>query len=235
MGSNLLADARHEPTGGARFDRGAAVTRSLLGYGMIVGPLYLIVGVAQGLVREGFDFARHSLSVLANGPGGWVQTANFVVCGAMVIAAAIGIARVVGRSGRGTTVALSLYGMSMLGASIFRADPVDGFPVGTPLGFPTSISTAGLMHFVCGTIGFVSLGVSGLLAARLLSRRAERVLARLSLISGLVVLFGFFGGAALGPAGILGIWISVVTGWAWLAVLSRHLYRVSPDPNCAPG
>lgn len=33
-------------------------------------------------------------------------------------------------------------------------------------------------------------------------------------------------------APVLGIWISVVTGWAWLAVLSRHLYRVSPNTDC---
>lgn len=234
MGSNLLADTSDVAARGVGFDRGAAVTRSLLGYGMIVGPIYLVVGVAQGLVRDGFDFRRHSLSVLANGSGGWVQIANFVVCGAMVIAAATGIARVVGRAGRATCVALALYGISMLGASIFRADPVDGFPVGTPLGYPTSISTAGLLHFVFGTIGFVSLGASCLFAARLMSRRGERGLSRLSLVAGLVVLVGFFGGAALGGAGILGIWVSVVVGWAWLAVVSRHLYRVSPDPNCAP-
>lgn len=233
MGTNLLADAR--PARGSGFDRGAAVTRSLLGYGIIVGPIYLVVGIAQGLVRDGFDFARHSLSVLANGPGGWVQTANFVVCGAMVIAAAFGIARVVGRSGRATCIALALYGISMLGASIFRADPVDGFPVGTPLGNPTSISTTGLLHFVFGMIGFVSLGVSALLASRLMSRRGERSMSRLSLAAGVAVLVGFFGGAALGGAGILGIWVSVVVGWAWLALLSRHLYRISPDPNCAPG
>ena len=34
------------------------------------------------------------------------------------------------------------------------------------------------------------------------------------------------------PSPVLGIWISVVTGWAWLAVLSWHLYRVSPNTHC---
>ena len=59
----------------------AAVTRSLLGYGVVVGPLYLVAGVAQGLLRPGFSFARHPLSVLANGDYGWVQTANFAISG----------------------------------------------------------------------------------------------------------------------------------------------------------
>ena len=45
------------------------------------------------------------------------------------------------------------------------------------------------------------------------------------------MLLGFFGGFAL-PSPVAGIWISVVTGWAWLANVSWHLYRVSPSPNC---
>jgi len=50
------------------------------------------------------------------------------------------------------------------------------------------------------------------------------------------VLVAFFGGGAFAntSGGILGIWISVVAGWAWLATMSLHLYRVAPDPNCAP-
>lgn len=219
---------------GRTFDRGAAVTRSLLGYGVIVGPIYLITGIGQGLVRDGFSFARHPLSVLANGAGGWVQTTNFVVSGLMVIAAAIGMWRVMRPAGRATTIALGLYGVGMLAASVLKADPMDGFPVGTPLGPPTSISPMGLGHFAAGGLGFVALAVSALLASRVLQRRGARTMARVSLAAGLVVLLGFFGGFAV-PAlakGSIGIWLAVVVGWAWLAALSVHLYRVSPDPNC---
>ena len=34
--------------------------------------------LAQGLVRDGYDFTRHPMSLLALGEGGWVQIANFV-------------------------------------------------------------------------------------------------------------------------------------------------------------
>ena len=67
----------------------------------------------------------------------------------------------------------------------------------------------------------------------MLARRGERAVSRLSLASGLVMLLGFFGGFAF-PSPVVGIWISVVTGWAWLAVLSRHLYWVSASPNDEP-
>jgi len=209
----------------------AAVTRSLLGYGVIVGPFYLVVGVAQGLLRPGFSFARHPLSVLANGDYGWVQTTNFALSGIMVMTAAIGAARAVGPRARATAWALAAFGAGVALAAVFRADPLDGFPPGTPLGPPTAITTTGLLHFVVSALAFVCFGVSALLAARMLARRGDLALSRLSLGSGLVMLLGFFGGFAL-PSPVLGIWISVVTGWTWLAILSWHLYRVSPNPNC---
>lgn len=202
-----------------------AATRRLLVCGMIAGPLYLAVGLGQAFLRTGFVFAKHPLSVLANGPGGWIQTANFVVTGVLVIAAAVGIRRAIGPTSRTTSVFLGIFGASMLAASVFRADPMDGFPVGTPNGPPTSISTFGLLHFVAGALGFVSLAVSCLFAARTFSRRGERSLSRLSLVSGVVILLGFFGGMAIpNSSPVLGIWIAVVVGWAWLALVSRRLY-----------
>src|SRR5215213_7744376 len=75
------------------FDRAAAVTRSLLGYGVLAGVVYLAVGLAQALTRDGFDLTHHDLSLLANGPYGWIQIANLVLTGLMVIAAAAGVRR----------------------------------------------------------------------------------------------------------------------------------------------
>ncbi|HEX7081488.1 MAG TPA: DUF998 domain-containing protein [Gammaproteobacteria bacterium] len=220
------------------FDRGAAVTRSLLGYGVLVGPFYVAVGLIQAFLRDGFDLTRHPLSLLANGPGGWVQTANFVISGLMVLAAAAGAARVLGAKARAVSGFLGAFGASMIVAAVFTADPSDGFPPGTPEGYPSSISTSGLLHLVAGSLGFISLAVSCFLAARVMSRRNVPSLARLSLTCGLAVALGFFGGAALSSrsasAATLGIWLSVVVGWAWLAVMSLHLYRAAPHPSCGP-
>lgn len=234
MGSNAWTGATPERTNESGFDRGAAVTRSLLGYGVLAGPVYLAVGLVQAFVRDGFDLMRHPLSLLANGPGGWLQTANFVLGGLMVLAAAVGFARVLGPNARAASWFLGAFGASMIVAAVFPADPVDGFPVGTPEGYPTSISTPGMVHFVAGAVGFVSLAVSCFFAALAMSRQSERSLARLSFLSGLGVVVGFFGGFAFSGAGTLGIWFAVLVGWAWLAVTSLHLYRVAPNPNCAP-
>ena len=217
------------------FNRGAAVTRSLLGYGVLAGPFYLTVGLIQAFVREGFDFARHPLSLLANGPGGWVQTANFALTGLMVVAAAVGFKRVLGPRSFATSAFLGFFGVCLIVAAVFPADPMDGFPVGTPVGPPESISNTGQIHFLAGFLGFDSLTLSCLFAARAMSRRKAQLMARLSIFSGLAVVLGFFGGfLILGlSTATLGIWFAVVVGWTWLAILSLHLYRASPDPQCA--
>jgi len=212
----------------------ASVTRSLLGYGVLAGPFYLALGVGQGLVRDGFSFARHPLSALANGPGGWVQTANFVVSAAMVLAAFAGIARVDAARSRGMRGALVVYALGMIAAAFFPTDPIDGFPPGTPLGVPTTMSTSGLVHLIAGAVTFIAMAVACWAGARTMAKRGERGLSRLSLLAGFVVFFGFFGGAAFSSSvgGVAGIWVAVVMGWAWLAIVSRYFYRVSPNPSC---
>jgi hypothetical protein len=198
---------------------------ALLRCGVVVGPFYLAVGLIQALLRDGFDLARHPLSVLANGPAGWVQTANFVLTGLMVLAAAVGFGRVLGPKSRAVTWLLGGFGVAMIVAAMFPADPVDGFPPGTPKGYPTSISTTGLVHFVAGSFGFTFLAISCFFAAWAMWRRNVSSLALLSLFSGFAVVLGFFGGMVL-PMGVLGIWFAVVVGWAWLSVMSLRLNRL---------
>ena len=96
-------------------DMHAAVTRSLLGYGLIAGPLYVVSALVQGLVRDGFDLTRHDVSLLANGPGGWVQITTFVVCGLMTMAAAVGMERSLRVLGHGVwgTRLVAGYGVAL--------------------------------------------------------------------------------------------------------------------------
>jgi len=129
---------------------------------------------------------------------------------------------VLGAKSRGMTWFLGGYGLAMIVAAMFRADPMDGFPPGTPEGFPTSISPSGLVHLVSGALGFTFLALSCFFAARAMSLRRVSSLAWLSLLSGLVVVVGFFGGVML-PLGVLGIWIAVVVGWLWLSLMSHRL------------
>lgn len=65
------------------------------------------------------------------------------------------------RGGRGRTWArrlLGLYGVGLIGAGIFRADPSLGFPVGTPEDY-MAMSWHGYTHMVC--LKVVLVGIVG--------------------------------------------------------------------------
>jgi len=214
-----------KPMGRGDCDRTAAVTRSLLGYGVLAGPCYVLVGVVQGLTRHGFNFAKHDLSLLANGSLGWIQILNLVLSGLMTIAAAVGMRRS-RRAGTWGPRLVAGYGIGLVLAGVFVADPMNGFPVGAPPGKPAGMSWHSLLHIAAGTVGFACL----IAACFVLARRFGRGRAWYSRITG--VLFGMsFLGIASGsgaPAIVLGFSAGVLLAWTWLAVTSIHLYRITP-------
>ena len=95
------------------------ITRSLLGYGVLAGPVYLVTALAQGLLRPGFDLMHDDVSLLSNGSLGWIQIANFIVTGAFVIAAAVGMARALGSSSSWGPRLLGAYGLGLVAAGVF--------------------------------------------------------------------------------------------------------------------
>ena len=143
-------------------------TRALLACGVVAGPLYVVVGLIQMLVRDGFDIRRHALSLLSNGDLGWIQVANFLVAGLLAIVGAAGMRRVL-RGSRGGTwgpLLIGVYGVGLIGAGFFRADPVLGFPPGLPASAYDTVSWQGIMHFISGGIGFLALIAACFVLAR---------------------------------------------------------------------
>lgn len=211
---------------GAAEGTDARTTRALLACGAAAGPLYLVVGLAQAFTRPGFDITRHDLSLLANGDLGWIQVANLIVSGLLVMAGAAGLRRALG-TGRGSAWApllLGLYGLGLVGAGIFTADPMLGFPPGTPAD-ARAVSWHGLLHLVCGGIGFLGLIAACFVLARRFAGLSDRRWAVASAVTGVVFLAGF-AGIASGSGNswtILGFWIAVVVAWTWLTALSVRM------------
>ncbi|MDH6244290.1 DUF998 domain-containing protein [Mycobacterium sp. OTB74] len=211
-------------------NRGAAATRSLLGWGVVAGPFYLVVGVVLGTTRPGFDFTRHALSLLMLGHLGWIQRTNFVLCGLMVIAAGMGVLRAI-RSGRGLAVGglVIAAGVTLILAALFVPDPVSGFPPGAVAGSP---SAGGMMHLLCGATQLVTITASAL-AHGLWSRTVgQPARGALSIVLAIGILGGFIGGVILAnhTAGIALLWLAVVCEWVWLALACAQMYQWSPHP-----
>lgn len=212
--------------GSAMSEPTAQTTRTLLACGVVAGPLYLIVGLMQALTRDGFDLTRHDLSLLSNGDWGWIHIGNLVASGLLVIACAVGIRRVL-RSGRGGTwgpLLIGVYGVGLIGAGVFAADPALGFPPGTPAD-ATAISWHGLLHIVFGGVGFLGLIAACFVLARRFVALGERGWAAYSVATS-VIFFASFVGIASGSGSswiILGFWIGVVLTWAWIAAIAARL------------
>ena len=215
-------------TGSARVS-----TRTLLTCGIVAGPLYIAVVVLQMLTREGFDIGRHPASLLSNGDLGWVQIANFLLTGALTIAAAVGIRRAL-RSRPGGTWGprlLGLYGAGLIAAGTFVADPAFGFPAGTPDGPPVTVTWHGLAHFVTAGVGFLGLIAACFVFARSFAAAGRRGWAAFSVATGAVYLVAFAGIASGQQIAALNVafGVAVVLAWAWLSALSVRLFRHAGD------
>lgn len=204
------------------------VTKSLLGYGVIAGPIYVVSVGVQAATRAGFDPARHAASLLANGDLGWIQIATFILTGAMTIAAAIGVHRALGAGRRSAWASglLAAYGGALVVAGIFRADPSDGFPPGTPAGVG-EVSWHGVVHFATAGIGFACLVGACFVVGGWFARGGQPGWAWFSRITGLVFAGSFFAlSSGSGGAGAMLVFTAaVVLIWFWLAAMSVKLYR----------
>ncbi|KJC62941.1 DUF998 domain-containing protein [Agreia bicolorata] len=201
-------------------DRGAAVTRSMLGWGVVAGPFYLIFGLILAVTRPGFDLSRDALSILLLGDSGWLQALNLVLSGLMTIVAAIGLRRTPAWS-RVAAVLVGIFGAALIASAFAAPDRPGG---GTA-------SVSGLLHLAFGAIGFLCLAAAAIIAARWFRSRGARG-ASLSIAAGIVIVVAFVAGGALSQTswGVGLLWIAVIAGWVWLALSCVAAYRAVPHP-----
>jgi hypothetical membrane protein len=175
-------------------------TKMLLTMGALGPVLFLAVSTALGLLDPDFDIMTEPVSALAWGPLGWVQTANFYALGAATIAFAIGLYRgLEGRGRLGAAILLSISGLALIIAGVFK---------GTPPG--TEPTPSGLIHGMAFFWTFIPLPTAyALTALRLKAERgwgahAVYSAAMPSVVFGLVVIYGVLGsdpGDPLFPVG----------------------------------
>jgi len=203
------------------------LTPQLLRAGAAAAPLYIVVGLAQVLTREGFDVRRHALSLLGNGELGWIQVGNFLLAGVLVIAGAAGVRLLLRGRPWGTwgPVLLALYGVGLIGSGIFVADPGAGFPPGSAP--PPEMTRSGLLHFVFGGIGFYALIGACFVFARRYARRGARGWSAFSALTGVgfFLAFAWIASGSTSAATILTFYAAVAWIWIWHTVVLLDLLR----------
>ncbi|WP_405608046.1 DUF998 domain-containing protein [Streptomyces sp. NBC_01511] len=209
-------------------------TRTLLGAGIVAGPLFLGAGVVQGLARDGFDFTRNAISQLSLGDLGWIQVTSFLLTGILAIGGAIGIRQYLRDTPGGTWAPrlIAVFGASFLVSGIFAADPGNGFPAGTPRGSTGTMSAHGAVHMAAGMVGYLALCAAFLILARHFAAQDRRGWAVACRVVPVAVLAGFAGSSTAVLAFTAGAGLGLL---ALTAVLARLLTTAPRTESPRPG
>lgn len=223
------------------------VTSGLLWCGVISPLLFIPLFLTLGATRPGYSAWHHFVSELSLGRNGWMQIANFLVCGALMLCFALGLRQAL-RSGRGAALGpllFGVFGLALLVAGVFLTDPDLGYPPGTIGKGPQTLH--GTIHGVAGLVVFTSLAVACFVMAwRFAGDPAWKRWVLPSVFTGMVVLGCFIASitvAALdenglfpdSPTGLLQR-IAIVCGWGWIMLLSlRLLSLMCVSPSLAQG
>jgi hypothetical membrane protein len=208
-------------------------TKLLLACGAIAAPLFIIIFLIEGATRADYSPLRHPVSSLAIGGLGWMQSANFIVTGLLMLAFAVGLRRAVQPRGGSTWGALlvTIVAIGLVGAGVFVTDPISGYPPGTP-NMVAQHTLHGTLHDLFSSLVFLGLPIACFVFARRFAGWGERGWSIYSVVTGVVFIAAFvvtsagFGQAAglVDLAGLLQR-ITLTIGWSWLALLAVHLLR----------
>ncbi len=203
------------------------VPRLLLACGAVGPLLFIVVFLVEGATRPGYSAWHHFVSSLSLGEQEWMQIANFIICGVLVLCFAFGLRRVL-YSGKGSTwgpILLGTLGLCLIGAGLFVTDPLLGYP-------PGALSTTTLhraLHVLLSLIAFTSLiAACFVLARRFAGDPAWRGWAFYSIATGILVAVFFIAADAVAspdpnaPAGLFQR-LSIITGWGWIALFALRL------------
>jgi len=207
--------------------------KSLLTCGAIAGPLFVITLLIEGATRTDYNPLRHPGSSLALSDFGWVQVANFIVTGLLLLAFAIGLRRTL-RPTFWRPLLMGLVGISLIGAGIFITDPINGYPPGTPLILP-EYSDHGRIHDLFGALTFLGLPIACFVFSYGFFRTRKYGWAIYSAFSGIAmwvffVLTSMGLSQAPGYSDFAGLFqrLSIVSGLGWITLLAIHLLRTFP-------
>jgi hypothetical protein len=205
----------------------------LLTCGAMAGPLFVITFLLEGAMRADYNPLRHPVSSLALGDFGWMQVANFVLAGLLMLAFAIGL-WIILRPQRGSTwgpLLVAIWGGGLLCAGIFLTDPVSGYPPGSP-NIPLNPTAQGALHDQISLLGFLALTITCFVFRYYFATRGERGWAMYSALTGILFPLGivlssmaFSQNTSLVAFGGLIQRVTITLGWTWLTLLAIHVRK----------
>ena len=188
------------------------LTWLLVALGTVGGLVFSVAYTLEGATRQGYDWLAQPISALSLGPGGWVQRANFVLFGLLMVASAVGWRRLLaaGRAAVAFPALRALAGVALLLDGVFSQDPSGGYPPGAT----TAQTLTGQLHTGFAALAIGSLAASWFVLARRLKAepgwRGWAPAAALTGVLSLVFMMAF--GAAGAHGGVAGLFERLAGG-----------------------
>jgi hypothetical protein len=129
--------------------------RRLAAWAGVIGPaLFVAVFMIEGWLRPGYQALSTFVSALSLGPRGWIQMANFIIFGGLILMFTRGVAEEfpTGKASRAGVILLTL-----LGVCYFLSGPFVMDPTGTPL---SQATVHGTLHGIFGGIVFTLMPIT---------------------------------------------------------------------------
>lgn len=209
-------------------DRGKALTALLLVGGAVGGCGFLVTAFVAGAVRRDYSALHQPVSLLSVGLGGWVQVANFVITGLLMLACGVGSSTRPAAGARRDVGPAPNWRLrfGLIGAGVFSADPSYGYPPGTALGRAASFSVHGILYELSSVIVFGALIAACFVFARRFAQAGRRGWAAYSFVTGLAVpallVAAFIAWSSSTPANFGGLLqrMTLTAGWVWISLLA---------------
>jgi hypothetical protein len=202
------------------------VIRALLACGVLAGPMYVAVTLAQALTRDGFDLRQHRFSWLTAGDLGWIHQSNMLLVGVLTVLLAVGVRRML-RKGRGSVWGprlLGLFGVAYIVGGSLTADPVAGFPPGTTPEMVQRTWQGAVQNASRGASSLLLVATS-LVIARWFAGEGRRGWAWFY-ATAIPVVFMALTAVGFAIGGNPGALAFLATPWVWVTALAVHLYRL---------
>jgi hypothetical protein len=208
-------------------------TKLLLACDAIGWVVFAATFLIEGATRPAYVAWQQAISALSLGPGGWLQQANFIFLGALVVVSALGWWQALqpGIGSRVYPVLKAVAGVGLIGAGLFSQDPASGYPPGAVQVAPT---LHGDIHQICAFVSVTPLALSCfVLARRFAVEPCWRGWAAYAVISGILILtfVSTFGALSAHGSAVGGIFERLMAGTAALLsllVILRLLFFTRP-------
>lgn len=129
--------------------------RQLAAWAGMIGPaLFVAIFTIEGWLRPGYEPLKSYVSVLSLGSRGWIQIANFILLGVLLLIFTRCVAAEfqTGKASRGGPILLTIIAILFIVSGPFVMDPT-----GTPL---NQVTVHGTIHGLAGGIIFLLMPIS---------------------------------------------------------------------------